>query len=46
MKALRPLQKLGLSFRTAPLIGVVFNQQKSYIRNRHLYDIAPAQGKL
>jgi len=28
-----------------PLIGVVFNQQKSYIRNLHLYDDAPAQGK-
>ena len=28
-----------------PLIGVVFNQQKLYIRNLHLYSNAPAQGK-
>ena len=26
-----------------PPIGVVFNQQKLYIRNLHLYSIAPAQ---
>jgi len=29
-----------------PLIGVVFNQQKLYISNLHLYSIAPAQGNL
>ena len=29
-----------------PLIGVVFNQQKLYISNLHLYSNAPAQGTL
>lgn len=43
-KVLRPFQKLSALRREHLLIGVVFNQQKSYIRNLHLYDDAPAQG--
>jgi hypothetical protein len=43
-KVLRPFQKLSAPRREHLLIGVVFNQQKSYIRNLHLYDDAPAQG--
>ena len=45
-KVFRPFQKLSAPRREHPLIGVVFNQQKSYIRNLHLYDDAPAQGIL
>ena len=44
-KVLRPFQKLSALQGEHLLIGVVFNQQKSYIRNLHLYDDAPAQGK-